>query len=1070
MSAAASFAPPDAYTPNHLAEKILTSKSALEGERKQVTVLFADLKGSMELLTDRDPEVARKLLDPVLKLMMEAVHRYEGTVNQVMGDGIMALFGAPIAHEDHAVRACYAALRMQESARKYAEGVRRDYGVPIRLRVGLNSGEVVVRAIGSDLKMDYTAVGQTTHLAARMEQLADPGTVLLAPATLALAEGFVQVRSLGPTAVKGLSAPIEIYELCGASPARGRLQAAAARGLTRFVGRDAEIERLREAMRRTSEGSGQVVSIVGEPGVGKSRLAWEFTHSHRSQGWLVLEAASVSYGKTTTYLPVIELLRGYFGIEARDDERRLHEKVTGRLLSLERSLESLLPAFLSLLDAPVDDPEWDRLAPEQRRRQTQDALKRLVLREAQVRPVLLVFEDLHWVDSETRAFLDLLVEGLPTARVLLLINYRPEFQHGWAGKSYYQQLRLDTLQTANAGEFLEALLGTDPGLQHLKQRLIERTEGNPFFLEESVRALAETGALQGGRGAYLLHGSASSIQLPATAQAILAARIDRLAAEDKRLLQAAAVIGKDVPLQLLRAIANRPEENFLQELGRLQAAEFLYEVRLFPEIEYTFRHALSHEVALGGLLQERRTALHARILVSIERLYGDRIGEHVERLAHHALRGEVRDKAVDYLRKAGLKASARSALEDSRRWFEQALEVLQALPESRHVLEQAFEIRLELRPVLTSLGEIRQSLERAREAGTIAERLNDDHRRGQVYASMTSSQALLGDLDEAVASGTRALEIAELLGDARLRIFTASSLVQTHYYQGEYERAIEMATENLAALPATWVDENFGNVAPASIFDRVLLVLSLSELGRFSEAADHHAAMARLVQPTHSALVTGIPHRSAGTLHLLQGDWTKAHSHIDQWIATLRAGNIALQMPLAVSSSAWVLAALGETGEALVRLREGQQLTERSAASGIAGYLGWANLSLGRACLLLGRVNEARRMADRAIESSTRHHGFKAHALHLLGDIAIHPDSLDAQSADLHYQSALAQATSRGMRPLAAHCELGLARLCRRSGKHDAARAHLATAAAMYGEMAMCFWSEQADAELRQMA
>ncbi|MGH7331400.1 MAG: AAA family ATPase, partial [Candidatus Rokuibacteriota bacterium] len=398
----AKVASPDSYTPKHLAEKILTSKAALEGERKQVTILFADLKGSMELLAERDLEEGRQLLDPVLEHMMEAVHCYEGTVNQVMGDGIMALFGAPLAHEDHAVRACYAALRMQESVKRYAEGVFRRSGVPIEIRVGLNSGEVVVRAIGSDLHMDYTAVGQTTHLAARMEQMATPGTILLSPETLALAEGFVQVMSRGPAPVKGLAAPIEIFELAGASPVRSRLHAAAARGLTPFVGRDTEIELLRQALGRAGEGHGQIVAVIGEPGVGKSRLVWEFTRSHRCQGWLVLEAASVSYGKANTYFPVIDLLRRYFGIEPRDDSRKMREKLTGKLLSLDRALEPALPVFLSLLDVAVEDPEWVRLDPPQRRRHTLEGLKRLLLRESQVQPVLLVVEDLHWIDSETQ--------------------------------------------------------------------------------------------------------------------------------------------------------------------------------------------------------------------------------------------------------------------------------------------------------------------------------------------------------------------------------------------------------------------------------------------------------------------------------------------------------------------------------------------------------------------------------------------------------------------------------------------------------------------------------------------
>jgi class 3 adenylate cyclase len=398
-SASPRFVAPETYTPQHLAERILTSKAALEGERKQVTVLFADIKSSMELLADRDPEEARKLLDPVLERMMEAVHRYEGTVNQVMGDGIMALFGAPLAHEDHAVRACYAALRMQESLKRYTDDTRRSHGMEVQIRVGLNSGEVVVGSVGSDLRMDYTAVGQTTHLAARMEQMAVPGTVRLTAETVRLAEGYVEVRSLGPIPVKGLADPIEIFELTGAGTARTRLQAAALRGLTRFVGRDAEVEHLRRVLGQAAAGHGEVVAIVGEAGVGKSRLVHEFTHSHRVQDWLIRDAPSVSYGKATSYLPVIDLLKGYFQIGDQDDHREMRAKVLGRVLGLDRALEPLLPPLLALLDVPVEDPTWENLDPSQRRQRALDAVKRLLLRESQVQPLLVVFEDLHWADA-----------------------------------------------------------------------------------------------------------------------------------------------------------------------------------------------------------------------------------------------------------------------------------------------------------------------------------------------------------------------------------------------------------------------------------------------------------------------------------------------------------------------------------------------------------------------------------------------------------------------------------------------------------------------------------------------
>ena len=656
--AAAPSAAPESYTPKHLAARILTSRGALEGERKQVTVLFADLKGSMELLAERDPEEARHLLDPVLERMMEAVHHYEGTVNQVMGDGIMALFGAPLAHEDHALRACYAALRMQERVRRYGDEVQRTHGVPIQIRVGLNSGDVLVRAIGSDLHMDYSAVGQTTHLAARMEQMAKPDSVLLTAATLRLVEGHVRVKSLGPVPIKGLGGPVEVLELTGLASTRTRLQVAAARGLTRFVGRDGELDQLRIALERARGGHGQVVAIVGEPGVGKSRLVWELAHSHRTADWVVLESSSVSYGKATTFLPVIDLLRAYFGVEDRDDPRRVREKLIGKLLALDEALRPSVPALEAVLELPVEDAAWASVGADQRRRRVIDAVRRVLLRESQAQPLLIIFEDLHWVDGDTQALLDALVESVPSHRLLLLVNYRPEYRHGWGGKSYYQQLRLDPLGPETAESLLASLLGTDPTLASLRSVLIERAQGNPLFLEESVRALAETGVLAGERGAYRLARSFHVAQMPATVQAILAARIDRLPPEDKALLQTASVIGKDVPLTLLQAITVVPENDLMATLERLQSAEFLYETQLLPDAEYTFKHALTHEVAYASLVGERRRALHAKVVDAIERLYPDRLAEHHDRLVHHSFRGEIWNKALIYLRELGEVPSA----------------------------------------------------------------------------------------------------------------------------------------------------------------------------------------------------------------------------------------------------------------------------------------------------------------------------------------------------------------------------------------------------------------------------
>jgi class 3 adenylate cyclase/tetratricopeptide (TPR) repeat protein len=1024
-----------------------------------VTVLFADLKSSMELLADRDPEEARRLLDPVLEHMMEAVHRYEGTVNQVMGDGIMALFGAPLAHEDHAVRACYAALRMQESVKKYADELRRTRAAVVKIRVGLNSGEVVVRAIGSDLHTDYTAIGLTTHLAARMEQLADPGAIVITPDTLALVEGYVEVKSLGPVPVKGLADAVEIYEVTGAGPARTRLQAAAGRGLTRFVGRDAEMEQLRRAQQLAAGGHGQVVAVVAEAGVGKSRLVYEFTHSDHSQGWLVLESASVAYGKAVSYLPVIDLLKGYFKIQDRDDLREVRERVTRKLLTLDASLKPTLPALLALLDAPVDDPAWKALDPGQRRQHTLDAVQRLLMRQAREQPLLLIFEDLHWTDGETQALLDRLVDGLGLARVLLLVNYRPEYLHVWGSKTYYSQMRLSALPAESAEQLLDALLGNDPGLAPLKRLLVKR--GNPFFLEETVRTLVETKVLDGPRGRYRLAQPIQTIQVPATVQVMLAARIDRLAAEHKLLLQVASVVGKVVPFTLLQEVADLPEDALCRGLDHLQAAEFLYQTGLYPDLEYSFKHTLTQEVTYGGLLHARSRELHARLVGAIETLYPGRLDEHTERLAHHALRGELREKAVRYLRQAGLRAAARSALMDARAWLEQALAVLKALPESPSTLEQAFEIRLELRAPLALLGEYRGALERLREAETLAERLNDDRRRGRVSALMTNVHAQFGELDEALMTGARALEIAGRLGDVTLRIAATTHLEQAHYYLGEYGRVVELATENLAALPADRVYEYFGIAAPPSVYDRCWLTMSLAQLGRWGEAADRQAEAIRLAEPTHHPFTIGQAHLGASTLRLLEGDWAKARALTEHWIEVVRVGNVVIQLPYAVAFSAWALAQLGEASEALSRLREGEALLERHAARGIVGLRAWAYHALGRAGLWLGHLDEAWRLGNRAVEFSPHHPGFEAHALHLLGDVATHPDRFDSERGEAHYRQARALAEPRGMRPLVAHCHFGLGRLYRRTGKRQQAQEHLVSAAAMYREMEMRFWLDQ---------
>ncbi len=1099
--AAVSAAPaPTAYTPRHLAERILTSRRALEGERKQVTVLFADLKGSMELLADRDPEDARRILDPVIELMMEAVHRFDGTVNQVMGDGIMALFGAPLAHEDHAVRACYAALRMQDAIRHHAAGVWRAEGAHVQIRVGLNSGDVVVRSIGSDLRMDYTAVGQTTHLAARMEQMARPGSTLLTAATAALAEGFVLVESLGAVPVKGLAAPAEVFELAGASPVRSRLQAAAARGLTRFIGREPELQQLAQALDAARAGRGQVVAVVGEPGVGKSRLLWELTHSPRTQGTLVLEASSVSYGKATPYLPVIDLLRAYCRIEPRDAARAIREKVTGKVLSLDEGLRPALPALFALLDAATDDAGWAHLEPAQRRQRTLDAVRALLLRESAVQPLVVVFEDLHWIDGETQGFLDALVESLPTARVLLLVNYRPEYAHGWSGKTYYRQLRIDPLAAPSAEALLADVLGDDASVKPLGPLLIVRTEGNPFFLEESVRALVDARALHGSRGAYRLARPVGSLQLPATAQAVLAARIDRLAPEDKRLLQTAAVVGKDVPHALLAAVADLHDDALRAGLARLRASEFLYEARLFPDAEYTFKHALTHEVAYGELLHEQRRALHTRIAEAIEALHPDRLADQVELVAHHALRGEAWAKAVAYLRQAGRKGLDRST-HAAARCFEQALDALGHLPETPETIEWGLDIRLEMRAPLWSAGRFADTRQRLREAEPLAERLGDRRRLGWLLCFIGNSDWIVGAHIRALDAAEKAFAIADELGDRELAVMSGFYLGITAMSLGDLTRAEDCLRRNVAIAGDEVVPLPFNLPPIAAVQSRSQLSRSLAFRGAFDEgvaiarqALDAAERLGRAFDIAYACQALGAAHVSRGEPDVAVPVFERGLALVEAWGGGLLTGGIAVGL-------GYASVLIGRVERGLDLVRSAVDLTSPSANA--------LQLALaGDAYLAAGRLEEAGRAAERAL-AVARERGERvneAWALRLAADVAAArggdgvgardatghgttaadvddaaragiPPSADRRGLDggdrprvphteAAYLEALALAETLGLRPLVARCHLGLGQVYARSKRRDQAVQHLATARDLLAEMGIRYWLDRAQEEI----
>jgi tetratricopeptide (TPR) repeat protein len=915
--------------------------------------------------------------------------------------------------------------------------------------------------------MDYSAVGETTHLAARMEQMAKAGTILIAANTLRLAEGYIQVKALGPVPVKGLTRPMDIYEMTGATGVRSRFQAAAARGLTRFVGRDSEIAQLGRVLERARSGQGQAVAVVGEPGVGKSRLVYEFTHSSRTEGWLILEGGSVSYGKATPYQPIIDLLKTYFKIGDRDDHREMREKIIGKLLALDRALAPDVPAFLALLDVPVEDRQWEALDPPQRRQRTLGAIVRLLLRESQEQPVLAVFEDLQWVDAESQELLDSLVESLPAARLLLFVNYRPEYAQRWGHKSYYAQFRIDRLLPESAEELLRALLGDDPALRALKQLLVERTDGNPFFLEESVRTLVETEALSGDRGAYRLTRPIHTIQVPATVHAVLAARIDRLPAQEKGILQSASVIGKDVPLVLLQAITDLSEPDRHRGLAHLQAAEFLYETRLFPDEEYTFKHALTHEVAYASLLHSRRRALHGDIVDTIERLYADRLAEQVERLAYHAIRGERWDKALGYLRQAGARAAARSAHREAVSYFEQALEVLKRLPESRQTREQAVDIRIDLRNSLFPLGEHAAIREHVQAAEVIARALDDPRRLGWVSALLAHYSWRMGAQAQAVEYGERALALSLDVHDLALQVSAQYYLGLAFHALGLYERSTQFLGRSIELLTGDLLHERFGMTGLPSVFCRTWFAWGAAETGQFGPA------IARATEGLHIAEAADHPYslvfacRGLSHVHLGQGYPEKAIPLLERGLGLCQTWGFPTLLAGTAPSLGFAYVASG-------RVKDGLALLEPAVALATARDLRfslslWA-VHLAQAYLVSGRPDDAHRTALRGLELARdcQERANEAWALRLLAEIAAAGGSAAGGDPEEAYQEALALAQTLGMRPLVARCHLGLGAVLRRRGRRAEAREQLEKAADMFRSMEMSRYLARTEEELNE--
>jgi class 3 adenylate cyclase/tetratricopeptide (TPR) repeat protein len=1011
-----------------------------DGERKTITALFADIKGSMELMEDLDPEEARAIIDPALQRMMDAVHHYGGYVAQSTGDGIFALFGAPFAHEDHPQRALYAALRMQEDIRRYSDELRSEGRQPLQVRVGANSGEVVMRQVRTDEHhAEYVPVGHATSLAARMQALAPIGSIAIAHTTQRLVQGYFQLKALGPTKVKGVSEPIEVFEVTGMGPLRTRLQVGARRGLTKFVGREREMEALRKTFELAISGLGQIVAAVGEPGVGKSRLFHEIKAIAQTR-CLVLEAFSVSHGRATAYLPVIELLKDYFKIVPDDDLRARREKVNGKVLTLDRALEDALAPISALLGlvAPTDE-DLAQVDSQDRRRRTLEAIKRLLLRDSLNQPLIVVFEDLHWVDSETQALLDLLADGIEGARVLLLVNYRPEYKHVWGDKTYFTELRLDALGKESAEEMLTALLGHDSSLASFKRLLIERTEGNPFFMEEIVHALIEQGVIV-FNGSFSLTRPVGANNLPATVQGVLAARIDRLGGREKELLQTLSVLGKEFPRGLVRGVTSLPDEALGAALSELQLLEFIYEQPALPDVEYTFKHALTQEVAYNSMLVERRRQLHRLSAETIESLFGNRLEDHYNELArHYKLGGEVL-KAVRYSHLAAEQTMDRSAFAEAVEGLNGTLEQIGKLPDGKTRASLELPVQLALSRCLylvksPSAPETARALIRALE---LCDQIGDEHQTIRVLRGLAAAHFQKREIAASRELYERAVSLSERTGD---QFVQAESLVGLGFsILSSAEFAI--AKRNMdKAIPLYQAQPEMDSSAMWSGGDaRIGSAWASWILGYIDQARRLlREAMAMSEVSTPAARVWLLVF-GCQLLHLLR-DGPALREQSEAAIAYGGKHGFGFSGP-----------ARQFRGRALVlegRIEEGIDEMRRAIAamqkSGVVTFLS-TELALAEAIGLAGRPDEGLAFLAESVSSAEKagDRSYTAEAHRIRAELLLRMDSSQADEAENALRMAIELAERQGARSWELRAKTSLARLLAKLGNRDEARAMLA--------------------------
>ena len=886
-------AEPRTYTPRHLAERILTSRAAVQGERKPVTVLFADVQGSMALAEQVDAEDWHGLMNQFFAILSDGVHRFEGTVNQYTGDGIMALFGAPLAHEDHAQRACYAALHLTATLREYAQALRRERGLQFSVRMGLNSGEVVVGAIGDDLRMDYTAQGHTVGLASRMEQLCEPGRVYLTEHTAALVRGYFELEDLGHFTIKGVRAPLRVFALLAAGPLRTRLDVARAGGLSRFIGRAEELAALDAAFADAAAGRSAAVGVVAEAGVGKSRLCVEFGARCRTRGAAVVESQALAHGAALPYLPVLTLFRRLLGIDERDAAETARQKIAGSLLLLDDGFKASLPLVFDFLGVPDSARGSTAADAETRLQRLAEACVALLRARAARQPAVLLVEDLHWLDPPSEAFLHRLVAALSDTAVLPVFNFRPEYSDDWLRGAHYRRLALRPLADAAVGELLDELLGPDPTLGDLAARLRVRAAGNPFFIEELVQSLAQSGALGGAKGAYRLVRPVDDAAIPTSVQAVLAARIDRLAALHKEVLQTAAVIGKQFAEPVLRTVTGCSEADLAAALRALGAAELVFEQSVYPVAEYAFKHPLTQEVAYGTQLATRRARLHAAVAEALGQEAGEMSGEHAVLVAYHWEKAGAVWEAAQWQHRAAralVGTDTREALARLRR----VLALLGDAPQSAEAVTLALETHDDLLRAGSLSGLPMAEAEALFAAArAIAERSGNRPLFVRLLSTFADYLMMAGQNADAQLHLREANALARDVDDDAVQLGVAMDNAQTAFWAGHLREALAHTDDALRRLERGMAR---GSAIPVGLsgeaFVRAMRGICLSVMGRAREGAADLERALQLADDSGSLEGRSVAHQFRAFAAVVTGDLRIGVPHAQAAVElAVRAGN-----------------------------------------------------------------------------------------------------------------------------------------------------------------------------------